>query len=351
MTSKERTLAILNHQPVDRLPFCDCVVNDAVFEHYSGETLTVENGRRVVLKAMDNFLDATRWIIMFPQKEETIAGPDGTTIEQRRWTAWHQRKFELTEDDAVQMLRRATEEEAARDVAQAAAEFDAWIGGSLTQLRNELQNTFLFGNYWFKTGVMFYATVGLELFSYVMADHPEVLDDYLRIGNRGRLEVIKRSQRAGDFPAIFMCEDIASKNGPLFSPEFLRQYFYPHLEAMVDAYHQHGIKFIFHSDGNIMPILDDLVATGIDGLNPLETIAGVDLKQVRKRHPELILLGGIDCSQLLPFGTTNDVRRVTRQAMQDAGPWYFPGSTSEIHNNIPLDNVKAMIDEVHAWTL
>ena len=349
MTSKERTLAILNHQPVDRLPFCDCVVNDAVFEHYAGEKLTVENGRRVVLKAMDNFLDATRWIIMFPQKEETLNLPDGTIIEQRRWTAWHKKKCELTEDDAVQMLRAETEEEANRDVAKAAQEFDAWIGGNLTQLRHDLKNTFLFGNYWFKTGVMFYAGIGLELFSYVVADHPEVLDDYLAIGNRTRLEVIRRSKRAGDFPAIFMCEDIASKNGPLFSPEFLRQRFYPYLEQMVDAYHRHGIKFIFHSDGNLMPVLDDLVATGIDGLNPLETIAGVDLKEIRKRYPELVLFGGIDCSQLLPFGTPDDVRQVTRQAKEDAGPLYFPGSTSEIHNNIPLDNVKAMIETVHAF--
>lgn len=52
MTAKERSRRILNHQSVDRLPLFDSVVNDAVIEHYSGEPLTVENGRRVVVKAM-----------------------------------------------------------------------------------------------------------------------------------------------------------------------------------------------------------------------------------------------------------------------------------------------------------
>jgi uroporphyrinogen-III decarboxylase len=64
----------------------------------------------------------------------------------------------------------------------------------------------------------------------------------------------------------------------------------------------------------------------------------------------LILLGGVDCSQLLAFGTPAEVHAATLQAMRDAGPWYFPGSSSEIHNNIPVDNVKAMAEAVHSFT-
>jgi hypothetical protein len=348
MTSKERSLRILNHQPVDRLPFCDLVTNDAVIEHYGGEKLTVENGPRVVVAALDNFLDATRWIVSFPQKEETIVSPDGTIIEQKRWTAWQKNPHPVALEDAVKRIRQWTEEEACKDIEKTAREFDDWIGW-LAGLRDSFKNTFLFGNYWFKTGFTAYAALGLEAFSYLAADYPQLLDDYMRIGNEARLKVIRKSRRAGEFPAIFMCEDIAFKSGPMFARPFLRKYFYPYLEQLVDAYHRHGVKFIFHSDGNIMPVLDDLAATGIDGLNPLETIAGVDLKELRRRCPDLILLGGIDCSQLLAFGKPADVRRATLQAMRDAAPWYFPGSSSEIHDNIPLDNVKAMVEAVHLF--
>jgi uroporphyrinogen-III decarboxylase len=256
----------------------------------------------------------------------------------------------MTVDEAAKQLRQWTDEEAGKDVEKVAKEMDDFIG-ELVRLRDSFQNTFLFGNYWFKTGIGLYAAFGLEIFSYLVADYPELLDDYLRIGNEVRLKIIRKSKRAGEFPAIFMCDDIASKNGPLFAPSFLRRHFYPYLEQMVDAYHQHGVKFMFHSDGNIMPVLDDLVAAGIDGLNPLETIAGVDIKEIRRRHPELVLIGGVDCSQLLPFGTPSEVKKATRQVMEAGAPWFFPGSSSEIHDNIPLDNVKAMVEAVHSFKL
>lgn len=349
MTSKERSLRILNHQSVDHLPLYDNVVNDAVIEYYSGETLTVENGQRVVPLALDNLLDATRWIVFYPQKEEIRTLPDGSFYQQKRWTSWHTQKEPMTVESAYRLLHSWLEEEANRDIEKSVQEFDAYVG-ELGNVRDTFKNTFLFGNSMFKTGIMTYAYFGLEVFAYLMADHPDLIDDYIRIGNAGRLEVIRKSRRAGEFPAIFMCDDFASKNGPLFSPSYLRKNFFPYLEQMVDAYHQHGVKFMFHSDGNLMPVLDDLVATGIDGLNPLETIAGMDIKEVRRRHPDLILIGGVDCSQLLAFGTPADVRRVTRQVMQDGAPWLFPGSSGEMHNNIPLDNVKAMVEAVHGFT-
>ncbi|MGB9641892.1 MAG: uroporphyrinogen decarboxylase family protein, partial [Candidatus Ratteibacteria bacterium] len=175
---------------------------------------------------------------------------------------------------------------------------------------------------------------------------PDVFDKWMNLGTEFKIQVINRAKNISAFPAIFDCEDLASKNGPLFSPEIMNRYFYPHLEKLIDAYHKKNVKFIFHTDGNVMPILEELVATGIDGLNPLEVIAGMNLKEIRRRHKDLIMIGGIDCSQLLAFGTKNQVRQATIQAIKDAGPWYFPGSSTELHNNIPLDNIRIMVDTV-----
>jgi len=346
MNSRERSLNILNHQPVDRLPTYDHIMNDAVIEHYAGEALTVENGERVVPKALDNALDATRWIVMYPREEEILAQPDGGTIEQQRWTAWHRKKFDVGLDDAIQFLRDDTEANANRDIDAGVAELDSMVGDLLT-LRDRMPNLFLFGNYGIKAGIMLYASIGFENFSYILVDHPDLLEAWLDRLLEGHLAIIERATRLAEFPAIFDCEDIASKNGPLFSPDALRRFFFPALERLVDAYHRKGMKFIFHSDGNLMPVLDDLVATGIDGLNPLEVIAGMDLRETRRRFPELVMTGGIDCSQLLPFASPAQVREATVKAIHDAGPWYFPGSSSEVHSAIPLDNFKAMVDAVH----
>ena len=102
------------------------------------------------------------------------------------------------------------------------------------------------------------------------------------------------------------------------------------------------------SDGNLWSVLDDLVAAGIDGLNPLEVMAGMTVKRVRQHYPELCLTGGIDVSQLLSFGTPDEVRAVCRQTVADAGGvGYFLGSSTELHWDVRLENAVAMFET--AW--
>ena len=86
--------------------------------------------------------------------------------------------------------------------------------------------------------------------------------------------------------------DIAHKDHLLFSPRFLSQEIFPRVKRLNDAWHEHGIKCLYHSDGYLMDVLDDLVAIGIDGLNPIETVAGMNLKDVRTKYPNCFWLAG-----------------------------------------------------------
>ena len=72
----------------------------------------------------------------------------------------------------------------------------------------------------------------------------------------------------------------------------------------------------------------------------------MDIKAIRDRYPKLILVGGIDCSQLLPYGTPEEVTAATRQAISDARYGYFVGSSSELHMEVPLKNILAMVKTV-----
>lgn len=346
MTSIERSLNILNHRDVDRFPFFDLLMNDAIIEYYSGEKLTVENSEATTLKAVNRLLDAVRGV-GFPQEERTTEAADGTVITQQRWTSWHRPKLPLDQDAAVRLIKDTLKE--LKETAIDETALDKMIDNYF-DLRARLPDTFLFGNFLQKTGIMsLYTRVGLEQFSYLMADNPELISNHMETETVRSVETISRLKRLEEIPAVFDCEDIASGR-LLFSPDFLRKEFFPRLARIVDAYHQRGVKLIFHSDGNLMEILDDLAGCGIDGLNPLEVISGMDLAQIRKKYPDLILIGGIDCSQLLPFGTPDDVKKATKQAIRDASPWYFPGSSSELHNEIPLDNVKAMAETIASFT-
>jgi uroporphyrinogen decarboxylase len=149
-------------------------------------------------------------------------------------------------------------------------------------------------------------------------------------------------------PIALTYDDIAYKNAPLFSPQWLRTHWVPGLKRLVDAWHDRDTFCLFHSDGNLWPVLDDLVGAGIDGLNPLEVLAGMTVKEVRQRYPSLFLTGGIDVSQLLPLGDPEEVRTVCRQTIQDAeGRGYFLGSSTELHWGVKLENAIAMFET--AW--
>ena len=94
-----------------------------------------------------------------------------------------------------------------------------------------------------------------------------------------------------------------------------------------------------------MDVMDDLVEAGIDGLNPIETVAGMSLRTVREKvGHKLFFAGGIDMSQLLSNGTVDEVRQVCRQAIRDAYPGYLMGSTTEADNSCKLENLVAMYE-------
>ena len=142
--------------------------------------------------------------------------------------------------------------------------------------------------------------------------------------------------------AVFSGDDIAYKGGPLLRPSWFAEHYMPRLARVIDAYHRRGIKVNFHSDGNLMPIMDGLVEAGIDMLNPIETAAGMDIAELHRRYPKLVFAGGIDVSALLPYGTPDEVRDTTVKAIEDSEGQIMIGSSTELQYTVPLENFLAM---------
>ncbi|MGC8804564.1 MAG: uroporphyrinogen decarboxylase family protein [Candidatus Ratteibacteria bacterium] len=124
--------------------------------------------------------------------------------------------------------------------------------------------------------------------------------------------------------------------------------FFPRLKGINDAWHEHGFKCLFHSDGYLMDVMDDLIETGIDGLNPIETAAGMSIKEIREKYGNKIFLaGGIDMSQFLASGDPEQVKQYCRKAIKEAGSGYFIGSTTELDNSTKLENIIALYEVAH----
>lgn len=196
-------------------------------------------------------------------------------------------------------------------------------------------------------GCGFHATYGLmgqELFCYALYDARDEIERIMHTLNANAVRLCEAAAQEQLAPLFFIGDDIAYKAGLMFSPQFLRETFIPCLRACCEPLNNAGIKVIYHSDGNLMEIMDDLLDAGIAGLNPIETIAGMDLGVLKRRYGKnLILVGGIDCSQLLPLGTVDEIEAAVKEAMRAAAPGggLFIGSSSEIVPATPLENVLA----------
>ena len=177
------------------------------------------------------------------------------------------------------------------------------------------------------------------------------MSDWLEALNWAEIQRVQETADPDLSPVTLVYSDIAGTEQLFYSPKFLRKEFFPRLTKLVEAWHEHGIKVIYHSDGNLWAVLEDFRQAGIDGLNPLEPLSKMHAGDVRKAYPEWILMGGIDASQLLPFGTEAEVRQTVRKTIDEAGAagrlWL--GSSTEVHPAAKLENVLAMWDEIEEY--
>ena len=159
------------------------------------------------------------------------------------------------------------------------------------------------------------------------------------------MQIVRNAIRAGA-EVIVLGDDYAGNTGPLMSPKAFEHFILPRLTKMIDLIHEEGAFCIKHTDGNIYLLLDMLVSTGPDGLNPIEPVAGMELAEVKKRvGDQVCITGNIDCAHLLPHGTVKQVRQAVRQAIQDAaaGGGYILTSSNSIHSSCNPRNFVAMI--------
>jgi hypothetical protein len=352
LTKRERVLRTVRFQETDRVPLYDILDNDAVIEHFAGQPLTVENGTQVKGVAIGRALDMTR-MPGGPRAPGVTRDENGIVIRQERWTSWIvERPF----DDLP-----STVEWIKGEICRANAQtYDRTFADQVYSTIREQRANFAAGDptergdptvLVLESGAgltEMYHQIGMQRFSYLLADEPALIEEWLEARLQAELRRVAAIADPVWIPIALTYDDIAHKTGPLFSPAWLRRAWVPGLKRLVDAWHNRDTICLFHSDGNLWPVLDDLVSAGIDGLNPLEVLAGVTVKKVRQRYPSLFLTGGIDVSQLLPLGTPAEVRAVCRQAIADTGGrGYFLGSSTELHWDVKLENAIAMFET--AW--
>jgi len=155
----------------------------------------------------------------------------------------------------------------------------------------------------------------------------------------------------GGAEVAFITDDYADVHSPLMSMKLFREFELPNIRKVIALAEKRGIPVLKHTDGNIYPILDDMVEAGIRGIHPIEPGA-MDLRDVKKRYGHRIcILGNVDCRYVLPFGTEEDVRRDVRRCIDAAaeGGGYILASSNSLHANCRVENIYAMVDEARKY--
>ena len=157
---------------------------------------------------------------------------------------------------------------------------------------------------------------------------------------------------AGLIDVAQVTDDFGCQTGPLISLEVFRTFYKPHMQRFIDLCHEFDIKVFHHDDGGIRPFLPDLVAMGIDILNPVQwTCPGMDMSELKAEFGKRICFhGAVENQRILPFGSEEDVRREVRHcidALASDGTGYILAPCHNIQPNTPVANIIAMCDE--AW--
>ena len=343
--SIERVRAVINGEVPDRAPLYELLRNDAVINHFTGQTLCVENAPKVVYQAYEPAVDATRPLVRLPEHERTVLLEDGREQRYSRWTIWTEPR-RYADSNAYAAAKREYIDPFDPSWTRERQEALDWQLAFMEEERSRLGEMFYFPG-GPGVGLMgIFGEVGLESFSYYLADCPDVIDDLLECNTQSTLAWIAHLPPDHDIEAVFCGDDIAFHSGPLFRPQWFAAHYFPRLARVADAYHAQGIKVLFHSDGDLNLILDGLVEAGIDGLNPIETLAHMDVADIHRRYPDLFMAGGVDVSQLLPLGTPQAIYDTVCRTIDAAEGRIMIGSTTELNDEVPLENYLALRDAV-----
>ena len=196
-----------------------------------------------------------------------------------------------------------------------------------------------------------YGKWGYEAFLTALALYPEHIGrwfaytgEYSRLQNLAVAEAVRKYDLA---PFVYNGDDICYNAGPMCSVDTLRRLYFPALRHAIQPLHDAGIRIIWHSDGNILPILDDLLQAGMWGFQGFQEETGPTLdvmasqRTIWGRRP--ILIGSVSVTRTMPFATAEDVRAdVDRCFAACPGGGFVLATSSSFGPEVPVENMLAM---------
>ncbi|MGA2257387.1 MAG: uroporphyrinogen decarboxylase family protein [Thermoguttaceae bacterium] len=164
------------------------------------------------------------------------------------------------------------------------------------------------------------------------------VEDFTRCleATRGRIDI------------FWALTDVGTQAGLLQSRETFHRFIAPPIRTLAQLAHSHGVKFMFHSCGAVRELIPDLIALGVDILNPIQpAAAGMAPEGLKRDYGEkLCFHGGIDIQYLLPLESAETVRAEVRRRVEilGKGGGYILAPSHNLQQDISTKNIRAMYD-------
>jgi len=179
-----------------------------------------------------------------------------------------------------------------------------------------------------------------------LVDEPEKLKEEARSMVRDALGRAERLAKHGGLDGFTLCADYCFNTGPFLSPALFSEFVAPYLAELIQGYRDLGFYTIKHTDGNIMPIIDQLVEAGPHALHSLDPQAGIDIAEVKRRYgARVCLIGNVNCGTL-DTGTDEQVIESARYALEHGMPGggYVFSTSNCIYTGMRLARYELMLD-------
>ena len=346
MTSWERFKRMYEHREADRIPIIDEPWSGTLrrwrregmpegmdwCDYFDVDKLGIINidisprMPEITLEETDRYYIRTSpWGVTMKHFKEEDSTPEFLDFTITTQEAWDQAKKQMTlEDDRIpwEMLRQ---------------NYDKW----------RAEGRWIRAVFWFGFDVTHSWMMGTENTLIAMMEEPELVEDMFDTYLSRCETLFSRVWDAGyRFDEIFWYDDMGYKGTTFFSPNMYRSMLQPYHKRAVDWAHNRGIYAQLHSCGDVMTLLPDIVATGVDALNPLEVKAGMDAFKIKKEYGDrLVLHGGINA--VLWNDKDAILEEIDRKVpVLKENVCFIFSSDHSIPNSVSLENMKAIVEEV-----
>jgi uroporphyrinogen decarboxylase len=182
--------------------------------------------------------------------------------------------------------------------------------------------------------------------------YPERFGRFIERTNEWALELVKAQIEAADglLDGMVIWGDVAYRKDLFFSPDYWRRYYKPGLKAMVDVCHEHGLPVIYHGCGNVQRIFEDYIEIGIDGYNPLEAKAGLDVVDLRRKYGhQMAFCGNMNVIEWADC-TPEELRGIVLRKLNAAkGGGLIFQSDHSVPSNVSAENFEYVVNLVREY--